>query len=102
MESGRRQDEKDDSKQLHHSNKRVECTTSQRSKCVANDWPRQMATSAARQPSSRIRGSKPHLMRPLLRCLARPMKEEWKIRPYLGVLPLVLSALQEPVRKCSE
>ena len=33
------------------------------------------------------------LMRPLLRCLARPMKEEWKMRPYLGVLPLVLSAL---------
>ena len=32
-------------------------------------------------------------MRPLLRCLARPMKEEWKMRPYLGVLPLVLSAL---------
>lgn len=33
-------------------------------------------------------------MRPLLRCLARPMKEEWKMRPYLGVLPLVLSALR--------
>ena len=36
----------------------------------------------------------PHLMRPLLRCLARPMNEEWKMRPYLGVLPLVFSALQ--------
>jgi hypothetical protein len=23
---------------------------------------------------------------------ARPMKDEWKIKPYLGVLPLVLSA----------
>jgi hypothetical protein len=34
-----------------------------------------------------------HLMRPLLRCLARPMKVEWKMRPYLGVLPLVFSAL---------
>ena len=32
-------------------------------------------------------------MRPLLRCLARPMKELWKIRPYLGVLPRVFSAL---------
>lgn len=32
-------------------------------------------------------------MRPLLRCLARPMKDEWKIRPYLGVLPRVFSAL---------
>ena len=31
-------------------------------------------------------------MRPLLRALARPMKEEWQMRPYLGVLPLVLSA----------
>ena len=26
------------------------------------------------------------------RTLARPMKEEWKMRPYLGVLPRVLSA----------
>lgn len=32
------------------------------------------------------------LMRPLLRALARPMKEEWKMRPYFGVLPRVLSA----------
>ena len=32
------------------------------------------------------------LMRPLLRCLARPMKVEWKMSPYLGVLPRVLSA----------
>lgn len=31
-------------------------------------------------------------MRPLLRCFARPIKVEWKMRPYLGVLPLVLSA----------
>lgn len=36
-----------------------------------------------------------HLMRPLLRCLARPMNDEWKMRPYLGVLPLVLSALRQ-------
>ena len=34
-------------------------------------------------------------MRPLLRCLARPMKDEWKMSPYLGVLPLVLRALGE-------
>ena len=34
-------------------------------------------------------------MRPLFFCLARPMKEEWKMRPYLGVLPLVFSALQK-------
>lgn len=34
-------------------------------------------------------------MRPLLRCLARPMKEEWKIRPYFGVLPFVFRALQQ-------
>ena len=34
-------------------------------------------------------------MRPLLRCLARPMKEEWKMRPYFGVLPRVFSALQQ-------
>ena len=32
------------------------------------------------------------LIRPLLRCLARPMKVEWKMRPYLGVLPRVFSA----------
>lgn len=32
-------------------------------------------------------------MRPLLRALARPMKLLWKMRPYLGVLPLVFSAL---------
>lgn len=31
-------------------------------------------------------------MRPLFFCLARPMKLLWKMRPYLGVLPLVLSA----------
>ena len=40
-------------------------------------------------------------MRPLLRCFARPMKEEWKIRPYLGVLPRVFRALrQQPSRLC--
>ena len=33
-------------------------------------------------------------MRPLFLCLALPMKEEWKINPYLGVLPLVFSALK--------
>ena len=33
-------------------------------------------------------------MRPLFFCFARPMKEEWKMRPYLGVLPLVFSALR--------
>lgn len=33
-------------------------------------------------------------MRPLFLAEARPMKEEWKMRPYLGVLPLVLSALE--------
>ncbi|KAA6418695.1 MAG: hypothetical protein FRX49_11348 [Trebouxia sp. A1-2] len=32
-------------------------------------------------------------MRPLFLCLALPMKEEWKINPYLGVLPLVFRAL---------
>mmetsp|Transcript_25193 Transcript_25193/g.57157 ORF Transcript_25193/g.57157 Transcript_25193/m.57157 type:complete len:285 (+) Transcript_25193:516-1370(+) len=31
-------------------------------------------------------------MRPLFFCCARPMKVEWNIRPYFGVLPLVLSA----------
>ena len=31
-------------------------------------------------------------MRPLLRCFARPMNVLWKMRPYLGVLPFVLSA----------
>ena len=31
-------------------------------------------------------------MRPLFRACALPMNEEWKIKPYLGVLPLVLSA----------
>ena len=31
-------------------------------------------------------------MRPLFFAPARPMKEEWKINPYLGVLPRVLSA----------
>lgn len=43
---------------------------------------------------SKAVGARAHLMRPLLRCLARPMKEEWKMSPYLGVLPLVFSALQ--------
>jgi len=33
-------------------------------------------------------------IRPLFLCLALPMKEEWKINPYLGVLPLVFSALK--------
>ena len=32
-------------------------------------------------------------MRPLFLCLALPMKEEWKMRPYLGVFPLVFRAL---------
>ena len=32
-------------------------------------------------------------MRPLFFCLARPMKDEWKMSPYLGVFPLVFSAL---------
>ena len=31
-------------------------------------------------------------MRPLLRCFALPMKVEWKIRPYFGVLPFVFRA----------
>ena len=31
-------------------------------------------------------------IRPLFFCCARPMKEEWKISPYLGVFPFVLSA----------
>eukprot|EP00961_Rhodomonas_salina_P244988 3310670-Rhodomonas_salina.1 len=31
-------------------------------------------------------------MRPLFFCDARPMNDEWNIRPYLGVFPLVLSA----------
>ena len=34
-------------------------------------------------------------MRPLLRSLARPMKLEWKMRPYFGVLLFVFSALQQ-------
>ena len=33
-------------------------------------------------------------MRPLFLCLALPMKEEWKMSPYLGVLPLVFRALK--------
>ena len=33
-------------------------------------------------------------MRPLFLCLALPIKDEWKMSPYLGVLPLVLSALK--------
>lgn len=32
-------------------------------------------------------------MRPLFLAAARPMKVEWKIRPYFGVFPLVFSAL---------
>ena len=34
-------------------------------------------------------------MRPLFFAAARPMKEEWKIKPYFGVLPLFFSALIE-------
>lgn len=34
-------------------------------------------------------------MRPLFLAAARPMKVEWKIKPYLGVLPRVFRALQE-------
>ena len=33
-------------------------------------------------------------MRPLFLAPARPMKVEWKIKPYLGVFPLVLRALK--------
>lgn len=33
-------------------------------------------------------------IRPLFFCFALPMKEEWKMRPYLGVLPLVFRALK--------
>ena len=42
-------------------------------------------------------------MRPLLRCLARPMKLEWKMSPYLGVLLFVFSALQcnNALRNCT-
>jgi hypothetical protein len=32
-------------------------------------------------------------MRPLFLAAARPMNVEWKINPYLGVLPRVLRAL---------
>lgn len=32
-------------------------------------------------------------MRPLFLAAARPMKVEWKMRPYLGVLPRVFRAL---------
>jgi len=42
-----------------------------------------------------IRQKKDLEIRPLLDCLARAMKEEWKIKPYLGVGPLVLSALNK-------
>lgn len=33
-------------------------------------------------------------MRPLFLAAARPMKVEWKMSPYLGVLPFVFSALE--------
>lgn len=33
-------------------------------------------------------------MRPLLRADARPIKDEWKIKPYFGVFPRVFSALK--------
>jgi len=33
-------------------------------------------------------------IRPLFFLLARPIKEEWKISPYLGVLPFFLRALK--------
>jgi hypothetical protein len=47
-----------------------------------------------RRQRGAFRGKHEHMS---LRCspgrtLARPMKEEWKMRPYLGVLPRVLSA----------
>ena len=35
----------------------------------------------------RGRGGAHREMRPLFFWAARPMKEEWKMRPYLGVLP---------------
>ena len=34
-------------------------------------------------------------MRPLFLAAARPMKVEWKMRPYLGVFPRVFRALRE-------
>lgn len=34
-------------------------------------------------------------MRPLFFAPARPMKVEWKMRPYLGVLPRVFRALRK-------
>lgn len=33
-------------------------------------------------------------IRPLFRAEARPMKDEWKIRPYFGVFPRVFNALE--------
>lgn len=33
-------------------------------------------------------------IRPLFLAAARPMKVEWKMSPYLGVFPLVFSALR--------
>ena len=34
-------------------------------------------------------------MRPMFLAAARPMKVEWKMSPYFGVLPLVFKALGE-------
>jgi len=38
-------------------------------------------------------------MRPLLRADARPIKDEWKIKPYFGVFPRVFSALKNKTKR---
>lgn len=41
-------------------------------------------------------------MRPLFLAAARPMKVEWKMSPYFGVLPRVLRALRKNIARISD
>ena len=58
-------------------------------------WPKASVWKSEKQS---MRDAMLHLlaryreMRPLFLACALPMKEEWKIKPYFGVLPLVFSA----------
>mmetsp|Transcript_87519 Transcript_87519/g.272234 ORF Transcript_87519/g.272234 Transcript_87519/m.272234 type:complete len:377 (+) Transcript_87519:554-1684(+) len=66
----------------------------------SSTWSRSFSPKIAEASSEKqsMREAREHLlaryreMRPLFFCCARPMKDEWKMRPYLGVLPLVLRA----------
>mmetsp|Transcript_4881 Transcript_4881/g.14168 ORF Transcript_4881/g.14168 Transcript_4881/m.14168 type:complete len:333 (+) Transcript_4881:75-1073(+) len=66
----------------------------------SSTWSRSFSPKTVEDSSEKlsIREAREHLfaryreMRPLFFCWARPMKVEWKMRPYFGVFPFVFSA----------